>query len=74
MGKYKKCDSCGKKASQYNTIICNDGRTVCTICDSCLRIGVQSEKGYERLIEIIRGKMQNAKTKNTTSETICTDD
>ena len=52
MSKYKKCISCRKKTPIQYCLSNNTKQFV--ICDSCLRIGMTSENGCNRLIELIR--------------------
>lgn len=68
MNKYKKCISCRKKTPIQYCLSNNTKQFV--ICDSCLRIGMTSENGCNRLIELIRGESRNAKTKSYQTETI----
>lgn len=67
MSKYKKCISCRKKLSRTINIVDDHGTYICTICGSCFNIGMLSENGAERLVELIRRektKCQNQKLPN----------
>ncbi len=65
MSKYKKCISCRKKTRVENYLCDNQHNFL--ICESCLRVGMSSENGCNRLIELIRrenNKCQNQKLQN----------
>ena len=67
MSKYKKCVSCRNKTIYPITIVDDEGYTICTICECCLRIGMKTEYGMQRLSDLIRrenNKCQNQKLQN----------